>query len=180
MKIPFLRHVLTLSAAVLLSGCIMSGIAEKQGRNAYLQKDYATARMRFEEAAAEDNADALYHLAGMYVEGKGVPRDYAKAASLLERASAQGHAESRLMLGLFYLHGDGVEQDAVRGADLIKAAAADGNDVAMYYLGSLYAGGIGIKKDLPAALHWMRKARDAGFPVRDELLTEAGLAALHE
>jgi hypothetical protein len=181
MKIRFMKHVLLLSAmAVLAAGCLLSGMTEKQGRTAYLEKDYATAKMKFEEAAAEGNADAMYHLANMYVEGKGVEQDYAKAASLLEQAATLEQADAQLMLGLFCLYGDGVPQDSDKAARLIKASAANGNDVAMYYLGNLYAGGFGVQKDIPTALHWMQEAKNAGFPVKDELLTEAGLQALYK
>ncbi|MBG0789787.1 MAG: sel1 repeat family protein [Desulfovibrionaceae bacterium] len=178
MTIRFVKHVLLLlAAATLCAGCIMSAIAEKQGRTAYMDKDYATAKVKFEEAAAQGNADAMYHLANMYVEGKGVPQDYAKAAGLLEQAAAQDHDDARLMLGLFYLYGDGVAPDPVRGAQLIKTSAENGNDVAMYYLGNLYASGTGVTRHYPSALYWLQQAKSAGFPVKDELLADTARKA---
>lgn len=173
----FKRLSLTVAVAVLAGGCIISGIAEKQGRTAYLDKDYATAKVKFEEAVAQDNADAMYHLANMYAEGKGVQQDYAKAAGLLERAVAKGHTESQLMLGLFSLYGDGVPRDPVRGAQLIRTAAESGNDVAMYYLGNLYASGMGVTQHYPSALYWLQQAQRAGFPVDARLLADTARKA---
>jgi hypothetical protein len=36
-----------------------------------------------------------------------------------------------------------------------------------------------VERDLDKGLYWMREARDAGFPIKDELLTREGLAALY-
>lgn len=178
MKIRVMKYVLLLAAATLLAGC-MSSMVTRQGTTAYLEKDYATAKMKYEEAAAQDNADAMYHLAVMYAEGQGVEQDYVKAAELLTRAAALEQEDAQLMLGLFYIYGDGVERNPERGANLIKTAAVNGNDTAMYYLGNLYAAGLGVQKDLTQALHWMQQADKAGFPVKEELLTMEGLSALY-
>ncbi|MEZ7198554.1 tetratricopeptide repeat protein [Pseudodesulfovibrio karagichevae] len=174
-----LRYAIIPALFLLLSGCVVSTMSERQGTRAYLEKDYATARMKYEEAAAEGNAQAMYHLAVMYAQGQGVAQDYAEAARLLERSADLGQDDARLMLGLFHLYGDGVPRDVNRGAALVRAAAEDGNDTAMYYLGNLYAAGLGVEKDLDKGLYWMGKARDAGFPVKDKLLTRDGLAALY-
>ena len=179
MQNQYLKQImLLLAVAVLSAGCI-SSITTNQGKTAYLEKDYPTAKMKFEEAIVDGNADAMYHLANMYASGKGVPQDYAKAAELLEQAVLQEHVESQLMLGLFYVYGDGVPQDPAKGVNLVKLAAVNGNDTAMYYLGIFYATGLGVTKDIPTALHWMNQAKTAGFPVSSELLTEAGLKALN-
>lgn len=179
MKIRFMKHVLLLSvAAVLAAGCTSSMI-EREGTKAYQNKDYATAKVKYEEAIVEGNDKAMYYLAVMYAEGEGVEQDYARAAELLRQAVALEHAESQLMLGLFYVYGDGVEQDPAKGATLIRASAEQGNDVSMYYLGNLYAAGLGVPKDIPKALHWMQEAESNGFPVKEELLTEDGLRALY-
>lgn len=174
-----LKHALIPAMLFLLSGCVMSAINERQGTKAYLEKDYATARMKYEEAAADGNARAMYHLAVMYAQGQGVEQCYAKAAGLLDRSAALGLEDARLMLGLFCLYGDGVPRDQIRGAALIAAAAENGNDTAMYYLGNLYAAGLGVERDFDKGVYWMREAKDAGFPIKDEFLTREGLAALY-
>lgn len=180
MKIRFAQTVLLLLAVAVISAGCMSQITEKQGTKAYMQKDYATALTKYTEAAEAGNSDAQYHLAVMYAEGQGVSQDMAKAAGLLEQAAAQNHDDAKLMLGLFNIYGDGVPRNPDKGAELIKQAAVNGNDTAMYYLGNLYAAGLGVNKDIPTALHWMQMAADAGFPVKEELLTESGLASLYQ
>lgn len=176
MKNPLLPALLALA----LTGCVVaSQITERQGTRAYLQKDYATALAKYTEAAEAGNAMAQYHLAVMYAEGEGVDKDLERAASLLQQASDQNLDEATLMLGLFHVYGDGVPADPAKGAALITRAADRGNDVAMYYLGNLYAAGLGVDRDIPQALAWMRKAKRAGFPVEDVMLTEEGLAAAY-
>lgn len=178
MKRRLLQYTILSAMALLLAGCIMSTMTERQGTKAYLEKDYATAQAKYEEAAADGNADAMYHLGVMYAEGQGVKQDYAKAAQLLQQAAAQDQDDAQLMLGMFHIYGDGVPQDPAKGAALIKAAAENRNDTAMYYLGRLYALGLGVPKDLDMALDWMQSAQRAGFPVKKELLTKDGLASL--
>ncbi|WP_316899621.1 tetratricopeptide repeat protein [Pseudodesulfovibrio indicus] len=178
MKRRILQYALVPALALLLTGCVMSIMTERQGTKAYLDKDYAEAKAKYEEAVADGNADAMYHLGVMYAEGQGVKQDYAKAAQLLQQAAAQNQDDAQLMLGMFYIYGDGVPQDPAKGAALIKAAAENRNDTAMYYLGRLYALGLGMPKDLDQALTWMQDAQRAGFPVQEELLTKEGLASL--
>lgn len=177
---PMKRILLPALLTLALTGCVAtSQIAERQGTRAYLQKDYATALARYTEAAQGGNARAQYLLAVMYAEGEGVDRDYARAAGLLQQASDQNLDDATVMLGLFHVYGDGVPADPAKGAALIARAADRGNDVAMYYLANLYAAGIGVERDIPRALDWMRKAKQAGFPVEPAMLTKEGLAAAY-
>lgn len=181
MKTNFMKYTLLLTViAAMLTGCIVTGqIIERQATKAYLQKDYTTAFAKYTEAATDGNADAQYHLAVMYAEGEGVEKNLPKAATLLQQAVAQDHADAQLMLGLFNVYGDGVPANPENGAWLISQAAEAGNDVAMYYLGNLYAAGLGVEKNIQAAMFWMKKAEDNGFPVKEELLTKAGLEAMY-
>ena len=181
MNKTLLKYIITITlAAGILSGCVTSQNLERQGTKAYFEKDYETVQQKYTEASAEGSAKAKYHLAVMYAEGKGVDQDYAKAAQLLDEASKKNHSDSQLMLGLFNVYGDGVPVNPEKGANLITLAAKDGNDTAMYYLGNLYAVGLGVDKDIPTALKWMQKAKKNGFPVKEELLTQEGLAALYK
>ncbi|BCS87748.1 tetratricopeptide repeat protein [Pseudodesulfovibrio sediminis] len=180
MKIRFIKYAVLLSiVAIVSTGCVLSQMAERQGNKAYLQSDYKTALAKYTEAAQDGNANAQYHLAVMYAEGQGTEKDLSRAAGLLEQATAQGHSDAQLMLGLFNIYGDGVPANPAKGAELIKESAVNGNDVGMYYLGNLYAAGLGVQKDIPTALHWMQQAKEAGFPVKEELLTQEGLTALY-
>lgn len=166
---------------VLIGGCVVTGqMAERRGTKAYLLKDYPTAVANYEEAVAEGDRDAQYHLAVMYAEGQGVDKDLGRAAELLELSAAQGQNDARLMLGLFNVYGDGVPADPAEGARLITLAAEDGNDVAMYYLGHLYAAGLGVPRDAAKGLYWLSQAREHGFPVKECIETEADVEVLYE
>ncbi len=167
--------------ATLICGCVVTGqMAERRGTKAYLLKDYPTALTNYQEAVAEGDKDAQYHLAVMYAEGQGVAKDIKRAAELLKLAAAQDQTDAQLMLGLFNIYGDGMPVNPEEGARLITLAAEAGNDVAMYYLANLYAAGLGVKKDLTKGLYWMQQAREHDFPVEDSIKTEADIDALYK
>jgi hypothetical protein len=65
----------------------------------------------FRRAAEQGNADAMFNLAGLYGEGRGVPQDYAQEAAWLRKAADQSHAEAQYLLGLSYMTGRGVTRD---------------------------------------------------------------------
>ncbi|BDQ36760.1 hypothetical protein SYK_11200 [Pseudodesulfovibrio nedwellii] len=181
----FLKYsVFFILITLLPAGCVVekvtNQIPERQGTKAYLKKDYDTAITKYEYAAENDNANAKYALATMYMEGEGVEKDMNKALQLLEQACDQEQKDALLMLGLFYVYGDNVPTDEIKGAELIYRAGVAENDVAMYYMGHLYAAGVGVKKDLRRAQMWMNNAKKFGFPVKEELLTLKGLEALYD
>ena len=176
-----LKGVTVFLLTSLACGCVVTGqIAERRGTKAYLLKDYPTAVTNYEEAVAEGDKNAQYHLAVMYAEGQGVKKDFKRAAELLKLSADQGQNDARLMLGLFNVYGDGVPANPEEGARLITLAAEEGNDVAMYYLGHLYAAGLGVPKDTAKGLYWMKQARDHGFPVEETIETEEDIEVLYK
>ena len=56
-----------------------------------MQADDKTAASWYRKAADHGNPDAMYNLAGMYLEGRGVPQSEAEAKRLLQKAAALGH-----------------------------------------------------------------------------------------
>lgn len=181
MTLTILKRLAPLLLSMLVCGCVVTGqMAERRGTKAYLLKDYPKAVANYQEAVAEGDANAQYHLAVMYAEGQGVKKNLKKAAELLELATAQDHRDARLMLGLFYIYGDGVTANLEKGAKLIEKSAEEGSDVAMYYMGHLYAAGLGVPKDGAKGLQWFTKARENGFPVNQSIKTEADVEALYK
>ena len=61
------------------------------GSDAAPQNDQDAARW-FQKAAGLKNPSAMYNLAGLYEEGRGVPRDADKARQLYQEAAALGNA----------------------------------------------------------------------------------------
>ena len=74
-------------------------------------EDYATARARYEKAAANGDADAMYNLGELYANGDGVARDYAKARKWYSKAAAKGNASAKIKLGLLNAGDQGVTHD---------------------------------------------------------------------
>ena len=61
--------------------------------------------------AEKGNPDAEIALAGLYMNGSGVPKDMTKACSLFEKAANQGYAYAQALLGMAYMTGDGVTKN---------------------------------------------------------------------
>ncbi len=76
-----------------------------------IQHDAAKARMWFEKAAAQGDAEAQYNLGVMHAKGQSARKDYARARELWEKAAAQGLAQAQANLGVLYRNGHGVPKD---------------------------------------------------------------------
>ena len=63
-----------------------------------MRRDFATARLWLERAAAQGDADAQFNLGSLYRYGKSVAQDFATARLWYERAAAQGDSDARQAL----------------------------------------------------------------------------------
>ncbi|MEU5790960.1 tetratricopeptide repeat protein [Micromonospora purpureochromogenes] len=81
--------------------------------------------------------------------------DPAGGAKLLAVSAQEGDPIAQRSLGYLVQHGIGVEQDDVRAAALYQAAADAGDGIAAFNLGVLSGRS-------PHALHWLRRAAEAG------------------
>jgi TPR repeat protein len=96
-----------------------------------IPQDYATAMNLFRRAASKD-AIAGIEIAGMYQDGKGVPKDYAKAAELYLKFANRGDWRepetgplAQISLGQIYEKGGyGLPQDYVQAYKWYDIAAA--------------------------------------------------------
>ena len=68
----------------------------------------------FQKAAQLNDAEALYELAGYYMDGDEIPQDYEKAREYYEKAAALGYFEAYNQLEEIYADGLGVVADAVK------------------------------------------------------------------
>ncbi len=66
------------------------------------QGDYASALAALRPLAEQGNAEARYRLAGLYWEGRGVPRDADQAMTWYERAAESGSWLAAFELGMIY------------------------------------------------------------------------------
>ena len=78
------------------------------------QRNYNLAVHWLQKAAAQDQRDAQWRLAGQYYRGRGVGRNYEEAMFWYEEAAKNGHIESRTKLGEMYRDGIGTEVDLMR------------------------------------------------------------------
>ena len=78
------------------------------------QRNYELAAEWLNRAAAQDQRDAQWRLAGLYYRGRGVRRDLEEALFWYEEAARNGHIESRTTLGDMYRDGIGTPVDLVR------------------------------------------------------------------
>lgn len=99
----------------------------KKGLAAYSRQDYQEAFRLYSEAADMGNIDAMYQVAGMYYEGKGVGQDYEAAAKLYRKLSDMGDAMSMYRLAILYEEGNGVPKDLDEALILYKKSVANGN-----------------------------------------------------
>jgi len=73
-----------------------------KGKEAAWRGDYAAALAELRPLAERGNADAQYSLAGLYRDGRGVPRDDAQAAAWYRRAAEAGSWWAAFDLGMLY------------------------------------------------------------------------------
>jgi TPR repeat protein len=70
------------------------------GVAAYLGRDYEKALSFWQPAATRGNPDAQFFVAGLHLDGNGVPRDLISAHVWFARSADQGHARAAEQLGL--------------------------------------------------------------------------------
>jgi hypothetical protein len=79
-----------------------------------VSQDFAQAKMWFEKAAAQNQADGLYNLGLTYANGDGVTQDWAAAVKWYRAAADRGQSDAQNSLGLRYEKGQAVEKDLVQ------------------------------------------------------------------
>ena len=102
------------------------------GRQALKARDYNTALANLQPLANDHNADAAYHMCGMYYLAQGVPKNDAEAARFCHIAAEKGHVEAMYNLALMYQKGEGIGQDMNEATRWYAAAAARGHKDARF------------------------------------------------
>lgn len=113
---------------------------------AFLAKDFATAIPLTRRLAESGDAAAHYRLGEVFEYGLGVLQDFAQALDHYERAAEAGYADAWAKLGDFYLAG--------RGARASDAPGSSANRLLDM---------LSVRPDHDKALHWNRKAAEAGL-----------------
>ncbi|MBX5454466.1 MAG: sel1 repeat family protein [Acidobacteriia bacterium] len=123
--------------------------------------DKETARL-LRLKAEQGDAEAQFHLGGLYWLGQGVPKDEKEAVRWFRRAAAQGNAKAQFNLGIASYLGEGTPKNDKEAAHWFRRAAEQGDAQAQYNLGLAYFFGRGVPKNYKEAAHWLRRAADQG------------------
>ena len=109
-----------------------------KGVSAYEQKAYPVAYRHFEEAASEENKDAMVNLAIMHMKGVGCQRDLEEAKNWFEKAAALGHTHAMMSLAHFYEKGMDGTPDKDKALEFYVKAADHGMVDAQLKAGMLF------------------------------------------
>lgn len=117
-------------------------------------------------AASCGDADAMFELYVMFIQGLGTTADADEALLWCERAAEAGSVRAMANLGGMYATGRGVEQSDAVAIGWYEKAAQAGHGKAAATLGVMHATGNGAPHDLPQAKHWLERADDLGYDWR--------------
>lgn len=115
---------------------------------------------------AKPHGDDCVTLAGMLLDGVGLPKDPEKSREILEEACHAKFADGCRVLGLMYTEGLGTpynEGSFMLGARYYTKACELGSMQACAHLGELYSAGKGVKKDAEKSKEHFKKACDGGW-----------------
>lgn len=138
-----------------------------------VRQSYEEAARLFAKAAAVGNAQAIYNLAILTKEGKGVKRDIPEAIRLLRQVAAlppiiadstlnTGVAEAQHCLGLCYSDGVGVDPNPVEAVKWYEKSFGNGCTGAAHNLGWMYAQGKGVTGNINRAVEYWEIAATMG------------------
>ncbi len=130
----------------------------KDGKQAYLDKDYDKALTILKPLAEQGNSDAQVMLGLMYDYGNGVDRDPVKAVEWYTKAAEQGVPVVQHDLGVKYFQGKGIDQDYEEAAHWWGQAANAGLADSQFNLGLMYYRGLGIKQNYTKAIDLFQRA----------------------
>ena len=87
-----------------------------------VKADPAEAAKWYKLAADQNQQEAIFHLAQLYLWGEGVKKDSVEAAKWFGKGAEAGNPDAQWMLGMCYHKGAGIEKDNVQAYALISAA----------------------------------------------------------
>ena len=119
-----------------------------------IEKNYHKAIEWFQKSAAQNNAQAQYDLAQLYLYGEEVEQDLDLAFSWLQKSADLGNLTAFIDLGCMYKYGIGVEENLSKAFESFIIPANKGYKQAYYELARLYHESNNDKE----ALLWSEKA----------------------
>lgn len=135
----------------------------KLGTAAYLEKRYDIAKVRFEQAVAQNHPDAQNDLGVMYLNSLGVSRDAIKAVRLFRLSAEAGNAWAMGNLAMCLYEERGCARDDPETYLWSHRAAEAGSTWGQYYAALCLMNGIGTPVDQERAVGLFREAWENGF-----------------
>jgi tetratricopeptide (TPR) repeat protein len=105
----------------------MHNLAMLNAEGKGVKRDYSTARVLFEGAAAGGVAESLNQVGRLYELGLGTSRDYDKALFYYRKAVEAGNDSANSRLGAMYVNGLGVAKDNRKACEYFSAGATMGH-----------------------------------------------------
>lgn len=148
--------------AVLLCAGVSAAADLASAKQAYEQKDYATAFKELVPLAQRGNAEAEFLLGKMYWAGQGVLRDNSEAVKWLKASATGGNADAQFFMGSYYLL---PHTDIAEGVRWLRLSAEQGNQDAQLLLGKTYMDGAPtLPRDPVQGEMWLRLAAKNNLP----------------
>lgn len=145
-----------------------------RGENGF-DRDYAKAATWYEKVAKLPVSDlkggkgetppvvlAQSTLAGMYFEGKGVPKNMKHAFEWHKKAAENGFVSSQNVVGTYYMEGKDIPQDYAEAFKWFTKASNQGYTDSQASLGLMYFQGWGVAQDPAKAFDLFTKAGRKG------------------
>lgn len=114
----------------------------------------------FDRAAQQGYADAMYNLASLYRDGRGVTADGQRALDWYEKAARAGIVDAMVDAGLIYENGVTIPQDTRQAFCWYEAAARAGSARGMVATGRVLEN----RREYRAARRWYQRAQTLGSP----------------
>jgi TPR repeat protein len=135
-----------------------------RAKELYASGNHPAAAALFRVAAADGSPDAMYHVALLHEQGRGVTRDDAEAAQWYRKSADAGHVRAMARVGQVYELGrGGITRDYAESVRWYRRGADGGDGRAMAELGLMHVRGLGgLPKDDVEAARLFRAGVDAG------------------
>ncbi|KAL3902082.1 MAG: hypothetical protein SGCHY_000116 [Lobulomycetales sp.] len=127
-----------------------------------VSRDYATALLWYQRAAAQSCIEAYYHIGVCYRHGYGVEADQLKAFEYFQLSSKGNNQDAKFYLAVAYHHGYGVAENPKYATKLYLEAAESGNSQAQNVMGEFFEFGRGVAQDYTAAAQFYQRAATKG------------------
>lgn len=143
---------------------------QPKGMLALQRGDVSAAVLAFQKGAADRDPEAMFQLALLYRDGKGVPKDIGHAVRLYESASDLNYPPAMMNLAYHYSTGDGVGQNYSKAAVIYQKLVFMGYKPARLPLAQIYADGLGGQQDESKAVKLLIPLANEGDPQGQSLL----------